>query len=301
MTTTIASSLCLIASLAVAAPDPDPIVLRGRLTVHPEFERFVKPGGSLHLRLMSLRLRRPHTFKVYRDVRFPLDYEIRVSELVSHRSIDRLKQNDFYLEAFYAGAGKDLYKGRDGQVGGEAWGRAGKPYPLEFGAQADLVLASFWTQALVSGSLTTPKGTLAGGWLDVVSELRDRVKPRNRLTVAILQPGDPKPAFAKVLAAKRYENVPVDRLPVAFHLFDQDYRVRPIDKSWNGLYFARLESFDERGALLSSLDGLRASDQVQISAFISDLRIVLIYDTADSPYKDLKLDFDIAASPLTFD
>ncbi|MBI4349142.1 MAG: hypothetical protein HY553_20055 [Elusimicrobia bacterium] len=257
-----------------AKPELDRVLVHGTVTVHPEFERFVKPGGTMHLRVMNLGLRRPNTFKLYQNVRFPLAYEIRVRDLVSPLGRREMDTSDFYVEAFYAQPGKAAYEAREHQVGGEAWGKAGKPFPVRAGERADLVLASFWTKRLLAGDLKTPPESLSNGWIEVAPALRSELTKRNRLTLVLFRPSETTGRPHQVLAAKAWENIDPDRLPVAFHLTESDYRERPVKPHWQAFYVVRLDCYDERGRRVI-LQGARASEKVTITAFPRHFRIIL--------------------------
>lgn len=265
-------------SSPAAAQKLNRLLLHGTLTVHPEFHRLVPPGGSLHLRVVDLRLRRPITFKRYLKVQFPLKYEFRAQDMVSAIRVDELDTAEFYLEALYAPPGKSLYRDRGNQIGGEAWGRMGKPYPLQAGQKADLVLASLWTPQLYSGSLSYRPGALLEGWLDLLPTMRGKVARRNRLTLTIIEgPTQAAPLTNRplVLAAKAYINIVPQRFPIAFHFFEEDFLVRPINPDWKGFFVARLDSFDAKGRVVSKLLGGRASEKISIGIFVQGLRIVV--------------------------
>lgn len=293
----------------------DRVISHGAITVHPKFERFAKPGGTLHLRLMDLSIRRPLTFKVFEDVRFPLAYRITRRDAVSPVSWRESSKSEFYAEAFYAPPGRTLHdEERANAIGGEAWGPTGKPWPLRMGQRADIVLASFWTPALYAGRLAKRQGALMEGWLDVTRELRGKLTPRNRLTVLVLEQPPSLEAARKprVLAAKAYEDVRADRLPVSFHFFPEDFRVRPIDPYWRAYFLARLDCFDPPGTLVAVLQGGRASQKVGITAFPRRFRIIVNYDLTGSPLRteyDVRgaIDLeqlglkDLKASPITDD
>lgn len=291
----------------------DRVLVHGTITVHPEFERHVKPGGSIHLRFMDLSLRRPLTFKILTDVRFPLRYEIRRRDIVSPVGLAEMERSEFYAEAFYSPPGQGLYADRPNAVGGEAWGRAGKPWPLKVGERADIVLAFFWTPQLYAGRLKTRKDALTEGWLDVHEPLRARITPKNRLTILIFQlPEGHDSDRRRVLAAKAYENVPAGRLPVSFHFFPADFRVQPIDRDWRGFFVARLDCFDESGKRVAALQGGRASEKVGITVFPRHFRIVINQDLIRAPKRTaadahglLELDSlglgDLKPAPLTDD
>lgn len=296
-----------------ASPVLDRVLIHGTITVHSEFERFVKPGGSIHLRFMDLSLRRPLTFKILTGVKFPLTYEIRRRDIVSPVGLAEMERSEFYAEAFYAPPGQELYDDRPNAVGGEAWGRAGKPWPLRVGERADIVLAFFWTPQLYAGRLTKRKGALTEGWVDVHQPLRERITPKNRLTILIFQqPDGHDTERRRVLAAKTYENVPAERLPVAFHLVPDDFQVRPIDPAWRGFFLARLDCFDETGKRVAALQGGRASEKVGITVFPRHFRIVINQDllrarkrTPSDAHGLLELESlgleRLKPSPLTYD
>lgn len=288
-----------------SAPGNAEILLEGSIDVHPALKERVHPGGSLHLRAVSLDVRRPVMFKKLRSVQFPSPYTLTVDDSVSTGGLGEMRTHSVYVEVFYVPAGQPLYGGRENAIRGEAWGALGRPHPLVLGERADVVLDSVWTPELFRGKLTHKADALIEGWLLVDRQIRGLVKPRNTLTIAVIKEprvrgvADTPPI---VLAAKLYENIDPDT-PLAFHFEPSDFRVRPIASDWWGYFVAFLESFDERGERISVVAGHRASPQVTIGIFVeAGFKIVLVTPRTRDPTGELGFDVRlIRPSPVTYE
>lgn len=280
------------------------LLLHGMVTVHPDLRAFAPAGGSLHIRIVDLGLRRPCMFVKLEKIAFPVRYEFRARDAVSNIGLEAVRRDNFYVEAFYAPPGAKLHVNRDRQVGGEAWGRMGKPSSLRVGDRADITLSSFWTPELFSGGLTRQKGAVFEGWVYPIEALRPRVSSHNRLTVVMIKapvvPGRPD-EHPTVLAAKVYRDVDPAR-PLAVHINKEDFRVHPIDKNWRAYYLARLENFAPNRTITSYLWGGRASPKVVIGVKVRGLKIALVEELGRDPLVSLGLDMTtIHVSDATYD
>lgn len=259
-----------------SAVGEDELLLYGTISVHPKLAELAPSGGSMHLRIVCLNLLRPCMFKKLTRVEFPFQYEFRVKDRVSDWGLEEIRGNRFYVEAFYAPPGQWLRADRANQLGGEAWGTPGKPFPLKVGDRADIVIAYFWTPDLYQGRLVHRETAFVEGWIYATERLLPRLTPRNRLLVLMVRaprvPGveDPEPT---ILAAKRYMNIDPKRL-LAYHIEEEDLLV-PVEPDVRAYYIARLESFTPEGKIWSVVSGGRASPRVAIGIPATNLKIAL--------------------------
>jgi len=267
-------------------------LVHGTITVDPGLEAYARPGGSMHLRVVCLELRRPCMFQKIDNVQFPFHYRFDDRHAVSDTGLRSVRNGDFYVELFYAPPGEQLYGERENQIGGEAWGSPGKPAPLRAGAQADLEISAFWTPALYKGRLVHRPGAYLEGWIYPTPELKDQITPRNRLTfLMITERGAPgaKNGQPVVLAAKVFENIDPER-PVGYHLGEEDFLVHPIDETWNVYYRAHLTCFGPDGKVAYYLDGGRASPQVLVGIRDAGFKIVLHRQRDSDGFASLPID-----------
>lgn len=275
-----------------AAEGPGALLLHGTVTVAPELAAAAPSGGSLHIRIVSLDLRRPCMFDKVSDARFPFHYEFHEADAVSDVGLGQVRDGNFFVEAFYSPPGKGLYVDREAQLGGEAWGTPGKPAPLRPGAQADIVLSSFWTPEVLNGKLTRRDQAVFEGWIYPRPALARKLGPHNRLTFLMIkapQVAGVQDAHPTVLAAKLYEDVDPAR-PLACHVLEEDFLVHPFDPDWRAYYVIRLEVLDPGGKPVTYLRGGRASPSVTIGVHVKGLKLVFVEESTGDPFQSLGVD-----------
>jgi len=255
------------------------VFVKGRVSVHEKFKQFIEPGGMLHVRFVSLRLKRAVIFKQYDNVSFPFDYEILGSDvLIPSRFKDTLNY-DFYIEAIYMPPGKD-YRDRPYCPGGEAWGKAGKLYPLKAGDEADIQISFFWTPELFKGELKKENGAVNAMWLDIQDKLKYLIPIKNKLTVYLKTTEDDNVNKEIIVAKKSIEDIRAEDLPLALNFYQDDFQI-PLTNKLRVYYQAILEPVGQNDEFY--LYGLRASPWVKISPRVQSLRLVLFMKSQDYP------------------
>ena len=275
-----------------AATGRGALLLHGTVSVAPELAGDAPPGGSLHIRIVTLDLRRPCMFDKITDARFPLEYAFHEADAVSDVGLGAVRDGNFYVEAFYSPPGENLYIDRGGQLGGEAWGAPGKPAPLHPGARANIVLSSYWTPAVLSGKLTHREGAVFEGWIYPRPALEKKAGLHNRLTFLMLKGPDApvlRDPHPTILAAKVFDDVDPSR-PLACHVGEEDFLVRPVDDDWTAYYEIRLENLGPNGEAVSYLWGGRASAKVTIGIHVKGLKLVLVEERSRDPFAAFALD-----------
>jgi hypothetical protein len=283
------STAARAARTSSTAEEPDnPVLVHGTIALDPRLP--VEQGGFIHFRLVSLEIMRPFVFMRWENVHFPFEYTVRAKDKFYPLSLRLTAKNRFYVDATYdppgLHAGYGLFEWHPPAVMGEAWGEGGAPEPLARGDRADVVLSRLWTEENLKGNLRNRDGARIEGWVWVAPWLREQVRPRNRLTVGVIDT-DAKDAEAvkrRIFVAKVYENID-PAVPIAYHVFDADFLEHPIDRKWHGYFHARLESFDERGERVGKINGGRASEQTGITIFAHTLRIILDQGPKVDPFE----------------
>src|SRR5262245_40522251 len=135
------------------------VILRGEITVHSRMRKDVPPGGKLHLRLVDIgRLGRPFLFRLFTDVKFPFQYEIKTADFVTETGLKTLLDRRYYVEALYYDfpVNGRVLKRWEGAFG-QGWGAPGRPFPLAFGQTRNIEING-WDSAELTGKIEPPPG-----------------------------------------------------------------------------------------------------------------------------------------------
>lgn len=272
------------------ADGPDPllgvdVLVHGQVTVHPKLTTFAPPGGTMEIRVMDLRRRRPALVRRYEGVQFPLAYEFRRGDAATPAALDALRRNDFYVDVGYVPPASAGEKPR--RIGGEAWGTAGKPVSIRAGATADVALAAFARPALYEGQLAHAPDALLEGWVMLAEHLRKKATSRNRLVVLAVQQSAGGPRT--VLAGRAYEDVD-PRRPLAFHLAEGDFVTRPVDPAVRVQYEARLDVLTPDGLIVRRLHGTAGPAPASVPLHDAGARIALDEVVTADPFAALGFD-----------
>ncbi len=271
----------------------DPILVRGTIRPSPSLD--VRPGGFVHIRLISLDLGRPFAFRRIEKVQFPLTFELRARDQFYPRALERATIHRFYVDVTYNPPGLDaeygLFRWESPAVAGEAWSELGVPHALSLGDTLDVVLDRYWTTSLLKGDLAKDPAARAEGWIYVLPALRAKVSPRNRLVLVLRAPS--KTGVDRVVAVKVYRDVDPSR-PLAYHLTDDDFRI-PVRRDLRVYYSVWLESVAPDGTRVTYAGG-RADRDTPISPEGHDLRVPVTEAATVSPEAAVP---DLARVPLS--
>ena len=250
------------------------VLVKGEVIIHKEFKRFVKHGGTLHIRIVDPSLKRGIVFKLYHKVKFPLQYEITGANVLTPSRFDAVFNTEFYIDVFYRQQNEEaIYC-----PGGEAWGKAGKLYLLKPGDTANVVINSFWTPELLKGTLKKPKNAISSMWIDVKDDLKDLVTKKNKLTILIKTTDQDNQEI--ILAKKELKDIKVDDLPIPIHFYRGDFLKSSHLFNTKGFFEGFLELADQKKYIF----GGRASKWTQIDVCGNGLRLILHRETKATLY-----------------
>ena len=236
------------------------LFIKGQITPHNKMKNMIKPGGTLHVRLVDPRLRRPFIFNIYNNIEFPFDYCIDESSIVSGTRKESIYDVKFYLEVIYRNPGdsRTLYYG-------EAWGKAGKLYLLNAGAKVDLILNGILTNKNHQGEISLLGNDISAIWIDVSEELKDHINFPIDILVLIKKREDDR---KKIVASSIVNNLSLEELPFAHHNKKNSLK---IEANMNMLVYYEMIVKDKSGKYFF---GGRGSKKVMVEVGGAGLRLV---------------------------